>query len=112
MQRLKILKADTLELRRIKADIIMYYKIIHGCVTITSSNYFKLKADVNTRGHALMIYKETCKNNCQKYTFKNRSVNIWNKLPSNVINAPNLKAFKNYVQKLQDKFFTPFLMIR
>ena len=112
MQRLKILKADTLELRRIKADIIMYYKIIHGCVTITSSNYFKLKADVHTRGQALMIYKETCKNNCQKYAFKNRSANIWNKLPSSVVNAPNLKAFKNYVQKLQDKFFTPFLMIR
>ena len=112
MERLKILKADTLEMRRLKADLILYYKIIHGLVSISASSFFKFREGNSTRGHSLTIYKDSCKNNIEKYTFKNRSVNLWNKLPSNIVNAPNLKSFKCLLEKLPVKLIAPFLMIK
>ena len=41
-ERLKILKLESLELRRLKADLTMYYKILNGLVDLDAAMFFDL----------------------------------------------------------------------
>ena len=79
-KRLKILKSETMEIRRIKFDLTLYYKIIHNFVHVTTTNFFEFTKCPSTRGHSLSIYKTPYKNNRQKFLFRNRIINLWNKL--------------------------------
>ena len=49
-ERLKLLNLDSLQNRRIRFDIIMYYKIIFGLVCIDRDEFFQLCLST-TRGH-------------------------------------------------------------
>jgi len=49
--RLISLKLDSLHVRRIKQDLIMYYKIINGLVAIDCSEFFSFADCDRTRGH-------------------------------------------------------------
>ena len=46
------LKIDRLELRRLYADLILCYKIIHGLTVLPSEKFFTITANRVTRGHA------------------------------------------------------------
>lgn len=54
VQRLKILKLDTLELRRLKADLILTYQIIHGNLPIEIP-FFEISSTTYTRGHRFKL---------------------------------------------------------
>ena len=43
MARLQILKADTLENRRLKLDLVLYYKIIHSMTKLSAEKFFYIK---------------------------------------------------------------------
>ena len=101
IDRLKALKSSTLESRRILADLVMYYKIMHGMVDLPRDLIFTLKpAQRSTRGHSLTLAKPKIVNNIDRYTFKNRHVNLWNILPDQIVNSPSLNAFKMKVKQL------------
>jgi len=104
-ERLKRLKADTLELRRVKADLYLYYKIIHNVVDVSEDLKFTFKSARSLRGHSFTICKPVIKSNAEKYSFNNRSIDVWNKLPQHIVNASNFKNFKLTVNKLPAKFF-------
>ena len=53
-----------------------------------------------TRGHKLKLEKMAFKTTVRQKFFTNRIVEPWNKLPSNVIEAPSINAFKNRFDKL------------
>ncbi len=56
----------------------------------------------NTRG----IHKSTkskVNKNLGKYSFKNRVVNLWNKLPDSVKSANTINTFKNRIDDLWNK---------
>ena len=48
--RLQRLKLESLELRRLKADLMMYYKIVHEVVDLKFDDLFKLSLN-NTRSN-------------------------------------------------------------
>ena len=56
--------------------------------------YFFTRAKGDTRGHNLKLYKEGCNKDVLKFSFGNRVVNNWNKLPIQVVNSTSINAFK------------------
>ena len=54
-ERLSVLRLESLELRRLKADLIMCFKTLKGFTNIISSEFFK-RSTCNTRGHSMKLY--------------------------------------------------------
>jgi len=108
-QRLLKLRSETLELRRLKTDLKMYYYTKHFSEDIKD---FSLRCGRPTRGHSLTIRKGKIRNNLERYGFRNRCIDIWNKLPQNVVNAPNMDSFKRSLEKIPSSFYSRVLVIR
>ena len=89
----------TLELCRMKFDLSMYYKILHGFVDIPRDTLFKVR-DIRTRSNGLILYKDKFNCNLERYIFRNRCINIWKSLPQNVVCASNLSLFNNSINSL------------
>ena len=50
-------------------------------------------------GHGMRLYLQRSIKAVRKNTFEVRIVNIWNNLPENVVNLPNVNTFKNRLDK-------------
>jgi len=57
MNRLAKTKLWTLEDRRIRADLIEVYKIIHGLSTVSLNTFFEFSHNGKTRGHSEVTFK-------------------------------------------------------
>ena len=92
--RLFILDLESLEERRIKKDLKMYYKIIHGLISLDKNLFFSFSNNLYTRGHnfRLTLPIGSCK---FMNSFSNRVVNIWNLLPYETVNASTLALFSS-----------------
>ena len=86
-------------MRRIKFDLSMYFKILHGLVDLSSDTLFQVR-DIRTRNNGLTLYKAKFNCNIERYSFKNRSVNIWNLLPENVVSSNELSLFNSRLNSL------------
>jgi hypothetical protein len=98
--RLKILGLELLEIRRIKQDLLTCYKILNNLVCLNTSSFFLNNNYIYTRGHKFKLRKLKCKLDVRKYSFSLRVVNIWNNLPSNVVNAKSIDSFKNEINSI------------
>ena len=108
--RLKFLYLDSLELRRLKADLHMVFKIVHGLVDLRFDEFFAFDTSpYNLRGHA---YKLKCSEKynleCRKHFFSQRIVKVWNSLSTNVVHCTSLSSFKSRVDMCD---FTRFCKI-
>ena len=56
--RLKKLNLVSLEVRRLRADILLAYKILFGMVHVNSSAFFILRNQPHLRGHKYVITKQ------------------------------------------------------
>ena len=66
-------------------------------IGICSSN---LKKVVElTRGHKAALVKEQCRLDMRKYSFSQRVINEWNKLPNDCVNASCVNMFKNRIDR-------------
>ena len=54
----------------------------------------------NFRGHCFNLFKENCKKDVRKFSFRGRIVDHWNNLSDVVVEAPTLNVFKNRLDKL------------
>jgi len=78
----------------------MYFKVLHDLVDIPRDTpLFKVR-DTRTRNNGLTLYKEKFNHNMERYTFKNRCINIWNLLPQNVVCASSLCAFNRRLDSI------------
>jgi hypothetical protein len=93
-ERLKHLNIQSLEVRRIHADLIFCYKIMHNFVDIERDMFFNI-ATTQTRGHNFKIHKRLAKLDIFKFSFANRIVDNWNSLSHSTVNMPTAKAFKS-----------------
>jgi len=106
-QRLNKLKLETLELRRLKFDLLFVFKILNGLVSV-SREVFNFSAMLNLRGHNCKLVKPISHVNCRLHVFVSRIVDAWNVLPQNAINATNVNVFKSVVN---DVNFNKFLQV-
>ena len=81
-ERLSLLKLPSLELRRLRFDLIFCYRVIFGFVDINCDNFFEIKSCTITRGHPYKIFKHQCASSTRSSFFSERVVGIWNGLSS------------------------------
>ena len=55
----------------------------------------KYNADNRTRGHIWVLAKERCKLDIRKYAFSQRTINEWNRLPGECVNATSVNIMFN-----------------
>ena len=72
----------TLETRRLRGDQIKVFKIMNGYEDVDRNMFFKLKEGSRTRRHKAGLGKEQCRLDMRKYSFSQRLINEWNKLPN------------------------------
>ena len=93
--RLKSLGLPTLEYRRLRADMLQTYRIMTGIDHLNPECLFVLSQDTRIRGHKYRIYKQRCSSQMRRNFFSFRVVDLWNSLPAEVVESPNINIFKN-----------------
>ena len=93
-QRLAKLKLDSLELRRVRLDLIFTYKLVFGLTDLNLSDFFLLRSDTRSRGHPYKIYLPGCSSMIRHSFFSYRAARIWNGLPKDSTNFSSLILFK------------------
>ena len=92
VERCKKLKLTTLEVRRIRGDLIQLFKIVKG---IDEVEWFSTLL-VAPNGRRTQLRREIVRGCNQRHNFfTNRTINIWNRLPAYIINAQSVNQFKN-----------------
>ena len=104
--RLKLLKLDSLELRRLYIDLVMCYKIILGLVDVNSDDFFQFSLSTNTRSRQYKLNEERrSKRAINSFFLPQRVVNVWNCLPSDVIDFTCLASFKRTIELVDYSVF-------
>ncbi len=92
-ERLHRLNLFSLERRRLRGDLILAY-IFHGRLDFPHAEFFKAPAERNLRGHDFKTRHRSFRLMRRKAAFSVRLPGLWNNLPSHIVNAPSLGAFK------------------
>ena len=108
--RLAILDLDSLELRRLRQDLLLAYKIIFGLVNVDSSKHFTICRDSVsvTRGHSYKLVASKCRVDVRKWFFNQRIVNVWNSLPATAECFASLSTFKMFLSRTDLSDFLSF----
>ena len=93
--RLKIVGLERLEIRRIRFDLIMAYKIIFGLTCLQLEDFFQFSPCSSTRGHEYKLLVLGAKCDTRKYFFSVRICQIWNDLPNDT-DFGSLENIKTY----------------
>ena len=91
-ERLSALNLPSLQYRCLRMDL-MTYKILQGTVHLRKDHFFNMNTNP-TRTNGLKIYKHHCNNTLRRYSFSQRIIDHWNRLPFEIVKAPNLLSFK------------------
>ena len=94
-ERLKALKLPSLIYRRRRGDMITMYKLQKGLVRVDIEELFKPLEFSRTRGHQYRVHKGQAIKQQRTFSFSQRVINSWNKLPNHVVTAPTIDTFKN-----------------
>jgi len=97
--RLEYSGLTTLEDRRNRGDMIEVFKLTKGFSKIDRNKLFNYSVDTRTRGHAFKLVKDRPRLDVRKNFFSHRVVNIWNALPSDVVESESVNIFKNRYDK-------------
>ena len=104
-KRLEILNITTLQKRRERGDLIQVFKILNNFDQIELIREPTLRYESITRGHKQKYEREKV-NYLPRHNFiMNRSANLWNALPEEIINSKTINEFKNRYDKHQDYKF-------
>ena len=102
--RLQRLHLHSLELRRIRGQMIEVFKILNGFDE--AENLIVRSSNSVTRTNGYKLRGIRFKTDIAKKNFSNRIVNAWNLLPASVVSSDSINQFKNRLDKFfeSDKF--------
>ena len=92
---LSFLGLESLELRRLKADIWMTYKMFN-LVNLNIDNFFAVRTNKITRGHPNTLVKPLCKVGTRGNFFACRLVDTWKNWDAISDSLKSLNAFKMF----------------
>ena len=98
-ERLRHLKIPTLAYRRLRGDMIEFFKINTGIYQESLTANRLQPADSITRGHSRKTQTRRARLDVRKFSFYNRSIEPWNKLSQHVVEAPSIQAFESRLDK-------------
>ena len=81
---------------KIKGGQLEVFKILNGYENIDYNIFFEIKEGKITRGHNYTLVKKQSRLNVRKYSFSQRTINVWNKLSTDCVHASSVN---NYVQE-------------
>ena len=82
-----------------RGDQIEVFKILNGYENIDSNIFFEIKKSKITRGHNFTLVKKQSRLDVSKYSFSQRTINVWNKLSTDCVHATSVNVFKNRIDK-------------
>ena len=103
--RLRSLDLFSVKGRLLRADLIKYWKILHG-KSGDLLTMFSLAPRVGTRGHALKLVVPPRSSDVRSRSFSVRRVGVWNGLPADVVQLTDVAHYK---QALADLMYDEFL---
>ena len=98
-ERLAALNLPTLAYRRIRGDMIETFKILNNIYDSRVTNFLSKSNFSTTRGYNFKLFVQHANFNIRKLFFSIRIVDIWNRLPSNVVNESNVMCFEKRLDK-------------
>ena len=98
-ERLKECELTTLETGRLRGDQIEVFKILNGYENIDSNFFFEIKERKITRGHNFTLVKKQNRLDVRKFSFSQRTINLWNKISTECVHASSVNMFKNRIDK-------------
>ena len=96
LQRLTKLNLEPLERRRMKHDLVFFYKMINGKTVVNLDNSFRFIPSY--RGHNKTLFLHYSRTDKRKYFYINRIVSLWNSLPYDCVNANAISSFKKKLE--------------
>ena len=88
-----------LELRRLQADLLYVYKMIHLKTANKFEDFFKYNRDSRTRGHNFKLLHQKHNTQYRAHFFSNRVINAWNSLSEGTVNSKTISTFKSNLLK-------------
>ena len=82
---------------KIKGGQIEVFKILNGYEHIDSNIFFEIKESKITRGHNYSLVKKQSRLDVRKYSFSQRTINVWNTLLTDCVHASSFNMFKNKI---------------
>ena len=61
--------------------------------------FFEIKESKITRGHNFTLVNKQSRFDVRKFSFLQRTINVWNKLPAQCVQASSVNMFKNRIDK-------------
>ncbi len=93
-ERLRQLNLFPLERRRLRADLILAFKIFKGEVDLNPSEFFLRPPRAGLRGHAYRLLQGPSRLRRRSGAFSVRVVKYWNRFPAHLVLAPSASIFK------------------
>ena len=91
-ERNKLIGVTSHQVRRLRGDLINIYK------KYDDEKLFSPRINERTlRGHNKCLTMPIINNNIKKHSFSVRSINLWNSLPSDIVNSSSLNVFKKNI---------------
>ena len=75
------------------------FKILNGYENIDSNILFEIKESKINRGHNFTLVKKQSRLDVRKFSFSQRTINVWNKLSAECVHASSVNMFKNIIDK-------------
>jgi ribonucleases P/MRP protein subunit RPP40 len=91
---------NCLELRRVKADLHLCYKIINGLVALKLLDFFEPDQNHVLRGNKQKLKLPRHRLDVRLHTFSSRVIPMWNALPNEVILAESFVLFKHKLDRV------------
>ena len=104
--RLRYCNLELLELRRLKRDLCLVYKIIHGLIDLHFNEFFEYVPHSRTRGHVYKLYPKHGSTIRCLTSFAFRVVNPWNSLSSHVVESASINIFKHKLNRINEHLET------
>ena len=102
-ERLAVLNLETLECRRLKSDLIVYFKILNNHTPWPADQCFSvqnhersIRRTVNRP--TMLLAQPMCKTSRFQNEFFQRCVSAWNSLPNDVVDSPSVSCFKHELE--------------
>ncbi len=95
--RLKELKLQSLDKRRIRDDLVLTHKIIFHQIDLEASKLFKFSRRPGLRRSSLRLLQQTRRTRRRRNSFACRVVKYWNPLPLAGASVPDQLAFKRQI---------------
>ena len=86
---------SNLELRRLRADLVLCFKLLNGLTVVPPENYGLILRPTISRGHDLKLYRDHDRIDARKHFFSTRVCAPWNSLSMDVVHSVFIGIFKN-----------------